>query len=242
METILQCAEKVVIDKPKAPKRRSCLFCGCVRKSNVVWFDDNHCSGKCKKNDGGVIEPVVPQGDENLESYQKMKEIGKLGSMLISKRAEVRELGVQLERLNDEQGDLMAAGLGTKENRLEYAALDAERKALEADIELIEINTIPRKEKEADALKSAENSGKKAELMQEKDNIMDGDAGAFYTINCNAAYWDNLVKESKVPLNRKEKDLYREVVIYDLVRKGLHPRIAGHRIAKLSVYPPDEED
>ena len=39
--------------------RNKCRFCGNERKEGVVWDYDDYCSGKCKKADGGEIEPVI---------------------------------------------------------------------------------------------------------------------------------------------------------------------------------------
>ena len=35
--------------------RNKCRFCENERKDGVEWYDDDYCSGKCKKADGGVI-------------------------------------------------------------------------------------------------------------------------------------------------------------------------------------------
>ena len=39
--------------------RKTCRFCGNERKAGVDWYDDDYCSGKCKKLDGGVILPEI---------------------------------------------------------------------------------------------------------------------------------------------------------------------------------------
>lgn len=41
--------------------RDKCRYCGNERKEGVEWYDDDYCSGKCKKADGGIIEPVAEQ-------------------------------------------------------------------------------------------------------------------------------------------------------------------------------------
>jgi len=38
--------------------RNECRTCGTERKDGVGWYDENYCSGKCKKTDGGEIAPV----------------------------------------------------------------------------------------------------------------------------------------------------------------------------------------
>lgn len=42
-------------------KRLKCRFCGNERKEGIEWLDDDYCSGKCKKLDGGKIEPAIEQ-------------------------------------------------------------------------------------------------------------------------------------------------------------------------------------
>ncbi len=37
--------------------RDKCRFCENERKEGVLWYDDDYCSGKCKKQDGGEIAP-----------------------------------------------------------------------------------------------------------------------------------------------------------------------------------------
>ena len=54
--------------------RKNCRFCGNERKEGVPWQDDDYCSGKCKKQDGGTIDSVPEQvkvsGDKaSLEDY-----------------------------------------------------------------------------------------------------------------------------------------------------------------------------
>jgi len=39
--------------------RNKCRYCGAERKDGVVWYDDDYCSGKCRKADGEVVEPQV---------------------------------------------------------------------------------------------------------------------------------------------------------------------------------------
>lgn len=41
--------------------REKCRYCENKRKEGVEWYDDNYCSGKCKKLDGGTIYPVAEQ-------------------------------------------------------------------------------------------------------------------------------------------------------------------------------------
>ncbi len=36
-------------------KRLVCRYCGNERKEGIEWYDDEYCSGKCKKSDGGEI-------------------------------------------------------------------------------------------------------------------------------------------------------------------------------------------
>lgn len=54
--------------------RQNCRFCNVERKEGVDWHDDDYCSGKCKKSDGGVIPPVAEQvklsgNTASLEDY-----------------------------------------------------------------------------------------------------------------------------------------------------------------------------
>jgi len=37
--------------------RNKCRTCGSERKEGVDWYDEDYCSGKCKKLDGGDIKP-----------------------------------------------------------------------------------------------------------------------------------------------------------------------------------------
>jgi len=39
--------------------RTNCRFCGAERKEGVDWYDEDYCSGKCKKQDGGAIPPAA---------------------------------------------------------------------------------------------------------------------------------------------------------------------------------------
>lgn len=54
--------------------RDKCRYCENERKEGVEWYDDDYCSGKCKKADGGVIAPA-PERDRqtgvkaSLEEY-----------------------------------------------------------------------------------------------------------------------------------------------------------------------------
>ena len=41
--------------------RNKCRFCGNERKEGVPWYDDDYCSGKCKRQDGGEIDSVPEQ-------------------------------------------------------------------------------------------------------------------------------------------------------------------------------------
>ncbi len=43
--------------------RDNCRFCGNERKEGVEWYDDDYCSGKCKKQDGGTI-PLAAKPDK----------------------------------------------------------------------------------------------------------------------------------------------------------------------------------
>lgn len=42
-------------------KRDKCRTCGNERKEGVEWYDDDYCSGKCRKADGEAIAPVIEQ-------------------------------------------------------------------------------------------------------------------------------------------------------------------------------------
>lgn len=42
--------------------RDKCRYCENERKEGVEWYDDDYCSGKCKKADGGVI-PLAAKPD-----------------------------------------------------------------------------------------------------------------------------------------------------------------------------------
>ncbi len=39
--------------------RNECRFCKNKRKEGVEWYDDDYCSGKCKKSDGGTIPAAI---------------------------------------------------------------------------------------------------------------------------------------------------------------------------------------
>lgn len=45
--------------------RNKCRFCGNVRKEGILWYDDDYCSGKCKKLDGGAIPPAAVVAKES---------------------------------------------------------------------------------------------------------------------------------------------------------------------------------
>jgi hypothetical protein len=38
--------------------RQECRYCGNTRKEGVEWYDEDYCSGKCKRLDGGYIPPA----------------------------------------------------------------------------------------------------------------------------------------------------------------------------------------
>lgn len=48
-------------------RRDKCRFCENERKDGVEWYDDDYCSGKCKKSDGGEIHPITDQ----IRSFDK---------------------------------------------------------------------------------------------------------------------------------------------------------------------------
>lgn len=39
--------------------RDKCRYCGNERKEGIEWYDENYCSGKCKKLDGGRVLPEI---------------------------------------------------------------------------------------------------------------------------------------------------------------------------------------
>lgn len=51
-------ATGVVADRPKSNMRDECRYCGCKRGEGGEWYDDDYCSGKCKKLDGGEVAPT----------------------------------------------------------------------------------------------------------------------------------------------------------------------------------------
>ncbi len=227
-----------VTPKTQDEKTEPCLYCGCLRKHNVEFYDDDYCSGKCRKADGGEIVLDVLL-DDITESGLKLMEIGKLGETLRIKSTQLAELNVRLEQLQEERGNLLAKGLGTEQNRLDYDEAYATKQALESDIELIENNTIPKKHRELDAVKQVETAGVREALLDEKQEYIAAIQEAFEAINIAVASWRESRRKTGVSLNRKQEDLFGQIIIFDDTRKGLHPRIAGKRKAKLSVYPED---
>ncbi len=54
--------------------RNECRYCGNTRKKGVEWYDEDYCSGKCKRADGGSIPaPIevvrVSGAKASLEDY-----------------------------------------------------------------------------------------------------------------------------------------------------------------------------
>ncbi len=236
---IAQPTEVVVeVQTVKSKPRKNCKYCRCERKANVEWYDGDYCSGKCKKLDGGIVEPKALPADVVAQpSYRKTEEIGRLGNLLSTKRKEVTELNAHLDNLMEKKGDLLAAGKDTEANRIEWDAVFAKMKGIEADIILIEEKTIPRKIQEARRLQQHETAATREGLLDAKEEFLDDIQEAFSEINSIVVKWGALIKESGVSLNPKARDLFTETIILDSTRNQLKRRIAGRRVAKCANYP-----
>ena len=90
--------------------RNKCRTCGNERKENVPWYDDDYCSGKCKKLDGGVIPPAAKPDPTNrppasLADYmlyypKGLGEKDKRGQRIKGKTPQIYHYRFEPERLN----------------------------------------------------------------------------------------------------------------------------------------------
>jgi len=53
-----------------------CRYCGAEKKAEIGWYDEEYCSGKCRKLDGKELLPVVeseekPKRRATFEDYRK---------------------------------------------------------------------------------------------------------------------------------------------------------------------------
>jgi hypothetical protein len=90
--------------------RDECRNCGAKSREGLEWYDDDYCSGKCKKEDGGVIEPE-PERNRNagkvasLEDYlvywpKNLGQKDRRGQRIKGKRPKAYARVWEPERLN----------------------------------------------------------------------------------------------------------------------------------------------
>ncbi len=119
--------------------RTKCRFCENERKKGVKWFDDDYCSGKCKKADGGEIEPTIKRAKTSgekasLEDYlldypKKLGEKDKRGQRIKGRIPKRYRRRFEPERLN--------WGKRLTNEQLEQAGLRANRKPIPGDYDFV---------------------------------------------------------------------------------------------------------
>lgn len=115
--------------------REACRTCGNKRKEGVKWFDDDYCSGKCRKLDGESMPPVAEQikssgvkaslAEYLLDYPKKLGEKDKRGQRIKGREPKRYRLRCDPEKLNwDEPMSAM---------ELEQAGFRCNRKAIPGD-------------------------------------------------------------------------------------------------------------
>ncbi len=233
---------KAADSENRKPGAGDCLYCGNKRKEGIAWFDGDYCSGKCKKLDGGYVEPALPQDIYLSAGHAKAKEeYDNLLETLQQKKLDRDNADKDSLNMKDSQFAKMAQGDSESADKLQcdfQAALDRRNK-LDEDIELLTNRVIPNKLREIDAAVVASHKKAKDETLARKaDHASKFQEG----INlCAAALkdWCEDMKASKASYNKNEESLTGSIVITDVLREALTPRIKGKRIAKLSAEQPE---
>ncbi len=120
--------------------REKCRFCENERKEGVEWYDDDYCSGKCKKSDGGEIPPEVEHlkttgtaaslNDYLLDYPKKLGEKDKRGQRIKGRLPKRYRRRFDPERLN--WGEPMNAP------QLKQAGLRSNRQPIPGDYDFVE--------------------------------------------------------------------------------------------------------
>lgn len=216
-------------------QKTECRGCGALKREGVEWFDDDYCSGKCRRNDGAEMPIRDVQAHDTFSSetsVSKHAEIVRLENHLIRQRKQLEETSEEMEQLQRARGDLLAKGLDTAETSRQYDKAEVEHKRLTADILMIESETIPAKRREFDSVKKVESDERKQQALDRKPEFVEQIQKAFDSINEAIIGWNHAREGAS--LNPKSRDLFNKVIISDATREGLKPRIKGKRIAQLS--------
>ena len=122
--------------------RDKCRFCGNERKKGVLWYDDDYCSGKCKKQDGGTIPPAAKPDKTNrapasFEDYmlyypKKLGEKDSRGQRIKGREPKLYRRRSEPEKLN--WGEPMS------EEELKQAGLRCNRQPIPGDWDFVEKN------------------------------------------------------------------------------------------------------
>lgn len=128
--------------------RSKCRFCGNERKEGVEWYDDDYCSGKCKKQDGGEIPPKakpdkLSRAAASFEDYmldypKNLGEKDKHGQRIKGRKPKLYSRRNDPEKLN--WGDPMS------ESELKQAGFRVNRKPIPGDWDFAEKEDVLPKE------------------------------------------------------------------------------------------------
>lgn len=120
--------------------RNKCRYCGTERKEGVEWYDDDYCSGKCKKADGGEIasepERIKSSGikaslDDYLLDYPKnLGEKNNRGQRVRGRTPKRYHRRFEPQRLN--WGEPLTPA------QLKQAGLKANREPIPGDFDFVE--------------------------------------------------------------------------------------------------------
>ena len=163
--------------------REKCRFCENVKGEGGEWFDDDYCSGKCKKADGGTIPPAakpdktsrVPASfaDYMLDYPKGIGEKGKHGQRIKGREPKLYRRRFQPEKLN--------WGEPLSEDELKQAGLRCNRKPIHGDWDFVDVekedtllndwDSIRAKAKELDISIYGKNRDQLEAEIQEAENV-----------------------------------------------------------------------
>lgn len=125
--------------------RSECRYCKNKRKEGVFWYDDDYCSGKCKKLDGGDIPSVaaptrISRAAASFEDYlldhpKRLGEKDSHGQRIKGRTPKLYRLRFEAEKLN--WGEPMSAP------ELEQGGFRANRKPIPGDWDFEEKESLP---------------------------------------------------------------------------------------------------
>ncbi len=125
--------------------RNKCRFCENERKESVEWYDDNYCSGKCKKLDGGAIppadkpdkmnRPAASYADYMLDYPTGIGEKDKRGQRIRGREPKLYRRRFEAEKMN--------WGTPMSEPELLQAGLRCNREPIPGDWDYAEVQDAP---------------------------------------------------------------------------------------------------